>query len=115
MDLGRLHKRRGGDGSSYGRGITRNEEEGPINLHGELKIYTVQLFIGEDLFKVMEIGDIRSEIHILLPLARISWSGGEMRKENLSMATITHLVFDLEGVIQDGSHRVFRYQYKGGS
>jgi hypothetical protein len=78
-------------------------------------MHTAQLFIGEDLFKVMELKDILPEIHLPIPLARINWSGGEMKEENLPVATITHLVFDLEGVIQDGSHKVFRYQYKGGS
>jgi hypothetical protein len=78
-------------------------------------MHTAQLFIGEDLFKVMEVKDIRPDIRIPLPIARISWIDSHLENELLSHASITFLLFDLEGVMQDGSHEVLRYRYKGGS
>jgi hypothetical protein len=86
-----------------------------VKSEGYQLLFTAQLFIGNDLFKVLEIPRVESEIRIPLPLARITWKDGKFTEEGCPMATITHLVFDLEVVINEGSFQILRYQYKGGS
>jgi len=79
-------------------------------------IVKCQLYIDNDLFKVVEFQDLKMEIYFPLPEAYTNLTSNGLVLEELATCTLCKLLFILEGIVEKKDDVVIaRYRYAGGS